>query len=111
MKLTSHEEDILGDMQFDAYELWEWYVYIRTHYPEMSEAEIISYGRDLLVSWFERGWLIAFKSREDKSVLSVEEFLAKVDELGAKITDPNKALILLDLTKQASKDVNWLGDA
>ncbi|MFN7113415.1 MAG: hypothetical protein ACK4PK_03555 [Alphaproteobacteria bacterium] len=108
MNLSELEKDILGDMQFDTHELWEWYSFIRTHYPSMSEDEVIEFGYNLFVTWVGRDWLIFYKSRQNSNVLTSSEFLQLIQSMGKAAANPEHAATVLELSRKASKDVSWL---
>jgi hypothetical protein len=105
MQLSKLEKDFLGDLAQDSHELWELYTFIRLHYPEFPEDKIIRYGRELLTEWVGRGWLKISQSRGNNDVLSGDELLAMVDNLGEQADDPRKGTILLDLTDRAAGDL------
>ncbi len=108
MHLSTLEKDFLGDLAQDSHELWEVYEFVRHAQPDQQEDEVIGAGRKLLGMWLDRGWLKAVRSRTNSNVLSGDEFLAIVDKLGLQAADPKKGTILLQLTDQATKDVDWL---
>ena len=108
MHLSKLEKDVLGDLAQDSHELWEIYEFVRYAHPDKQEDEVISDGRKLLGAWIGRGWLKARRSRTDGNVLSGDELLAVVDRLGPQAADPKEGIILLELTDQATKDVDWL---
>jgi hypothetical protein len=108
MQLSKVENNILSDFIHDSHELWEWYAFFRSNYPNLSEDKVILQGRDLLAVWIERGWLKAVRSRTDSSSVSGLELISSVDALGPQAADPAKGKIVLDLTERASTDVEWL---
>ncbi len=108
MDLTDLEVDILEEMLHDSYELWEWYVFIRTYYPDMSESEVVEYGYNLFLTWIERDWLVFYCSRADMSLLPNVEFIQIIEELKDDAANPNRANIVFDLSEKAFLDVEWL---
>ncbi|MFH1157903.1 MAG: hypothetical protein V1721_03335 [Pseudomonadota bacterium] len=108
MNLSKIEEDFLGDLAQDSHELWEFYAFIRHHYTNSSENEIIELGRELLSVWIERGWLDAHRSRSDTTTLSGKQLVSEIEKLGQAAADPKRGTILLDLTDRALSDVKWL---
>src|SRR5438046_1027610 len=108
MHLSKLEKDVLGDLAQDSHELWEVYSFVRHAHRDQQEDEVIGAGRKLLGMWTDRGWLRAVRSRTNSNVLSGDELLAIVDKLGPQAADPKKGTILLELTDQATKDVDWL---
>ncbi len=108
MRLSSIEEDILGDLSQDSHELWEWYAFFRLHFPDLSEDEIIKAGRELLGVWIQRDWLKVSKSRKDPRAIKLDEFLKVVDDLGSRAGDPDEATILLDLSNRPYNEISWL---
>lgn len=108
MQLSLIEKDLLGELSQDTHELWEWYAFLRSNNPTLSEEEVIRSGRELLAVWIERGWLKAVRSRSDTSPLSGLKLLTVVDALGLRAADPVEGTMVLDLTERASKDIDWL---
>jgi hypothetical protein len=108
MQLSKLEEDVLGDLAEDAYELWEIFTFVRCHHPGLQKAEVIHRGRELIEAWMDRGWLQASRSRDDDEKLSRSEVFAIFDSLGPQVVDPLRATILLNLTDRAAHDVEWI---
>ena len=107
MHLSKLEKDILVDLAQDSHELWEIYAFVRYAHPDKQEHEVIAAGRELLGVWIDRGWLKAVRSRTDTNVVSGDELLATVDKLGPQAADPEKGIILLELSEQPARDVDW----
>jgi hypothetical protein len=105
MQLSKIENDIFDDLVQDSHELWEWYAFVGYNHPELSEEDVIGRGRALLVSWVEREWLEAFKSRANKDTVSGGELLSAVDKLGSHAASPQKENIVLHLTPRALRDI------
>lgn len=108
MILSGLEKDILGDLQHDSHELWEWYSFIRTYYPSMPENEIIKLGYNLFVTWIEREWLVFYISRKNAEILQPGDFLKLVKSMGNSASNPEAAVTVLELSSKARKDVDWL---
>lgn len=104
LQLPIIEDDIITDLVHDSHELWEWYVFVRSNEPELSEPQVLQRGRELLAIWISRGWLKFSVSRRDQTALSGEQILTLVDQLGDAVNDATKAVAVIDLTEKALVD-------
>lgn len=106
--LTPLEEDLLGDLSQDPHELWEIYPFVRLHRANATMIDIAIEGNALLSAWLRRGWLKAFKSRQDPYPLTTDRLLEII--LKPEIIEANTehGAILLELTDRAYHDVDWL---
>lgn len=102
--LSRLEENIFDDLVQDHHELWEWYAFFRSAYPELDEEQIIKEGNNLLDIWINKNWLYTLASNNGEYTLSKDHFWAEVNRLGSSIVDPNKSHIILEITPQALKD-------
>ncbi len=108
MQLSELEIDILGDMQFDAHELWEWYSFIRSHHPDMAEDEVIKLGYSMFKKWVARGWLVFYISRKFTTKIDPVEFIKTIEKMGKDAGNPQHPSIVLELSEKAYKENEWI---
>jgi hypothetical protein len=110
MVLTPLEEDFLGDMAQDDHALREVFAFVRLHHGD-DPATIRRVGRELVASWYERGWLRVVDKPPDwpaYQAQSIAEVLRLIDEAESLGGEFRGAETWLRLTDQAFQDVEWL---
>lgn len=105
--MTATEQDFIGDLASDDHFLWEAFAFVRLHFPQSTDAQILAAGRELLADWASRGWLAVTDSVS--ASLSAETLLQTIDQLGfAALYPEHGSDIELSLTTQARREVPWL---
>ncbi len=51
------ETDFFGDLAGDTHGLWEVFGFVRLHYPDLSDQQVLERGRDYLTRWIDAGWV------------------------------------------------------
>lgn len=110
MVLTPLEVDFLGDLAQDDHALREVFEFVRLHHGD-EPTEVRRVGRELLASWYARGWLQVVNKPPDwpgYQAASIHEVLRLVDEAESLGVEFRGADTWLGLTDQAFRDVEWL---
>jgi hypothetical protein len=53
----SVEADFFGDMAQDTHGLWEVFVFIRYHHPQLADDAVFTRGCDYITCWADAGWI------------------------------------------------------
>ena len=53
--LDKLEADFFGDLAEDTHGLWEVFEFVRLHYPELSDQQVLERGRDYITRWSDGG--------------------------------------------------------
>jgi hypothetical protein len=51
------EADFFGDMAHDTQGLWEVFEFVRLHYPEFADQQVLERGRAYITRWIQSGWI------------------------------------------------------
>ncbi len=84
-ELSNVEFDFLGDLCGDDHDLWEIFQFVRLHEPELSERAVAMRGRDILISWLERGWIQITDS--DAALMSTARLIGLLEERADSAAD------------------------
>jgi hypothetical protein len=111
MQLSPLEADFLGDLAQDDHALYEVFHFVRYHYPDASDPEVLRRGRELVATWLKRGWLTVLVRDAAEPVAATGALLALIDEHGIAGTYYFDGAPRLVLSPAAYRDVEWIGPA
>jgi hypothetical protein len=108
MKLTPLEEDLLGDLAQDDHALYEVFHFVRHHYPEANDQEVLQRGRELIVAWLQRGWLALLHESSAEPAIATDALLSVIDAQGVGGTYYFDGAPRLVPGPAAYRDVEWM---
>ena len=112
MHLTQLESDLLGDLAGDDHSLHEIFGFVRLHYPNADDSEVLRIGRNVVQTWVNRGWLaLAGDGAMWGAARSTADLVPLMDSLGVDATHYFVGSPWLKLARQAYADVEWLSGA
>jgi hypothetical protein len=111
MQLSPLEADFLGDLAQDDHALYEVFHFVRHHYPDATDAEVLRRGRELVATWLQRGWLAVRAGDAAEPAAATGALLTLIDEHGVAGTYHFDGAPRLVPTPAAYRDVERLGPA
>jgi hypothetical protein len=98
------EADFFGDLKFDTHGLWEVFEFVRLHFPEASEAQVLEKGRVYIARWIRSGWIqIAAKPLYPTTVSSLAALPEFLEQHGAAATYYLENAPSFDITEEAER--------